>query len=629
MKKVFLCALVVFCFAALTANAQIEWDVEKFMPVSEIKAGMKGEGYTVFFGTEAEKFEYTIVSIEYNSTPGWDVVWAEGTSENFKRTGVAGGMSGSPCYVDGRLMGAISLGYFNQREKSNLFGITPIELMVKVTDRGMKPNLRYAGAKYFNQNSEYADKGLNMVPSLPTDGEIGMRQSQNNHSMHNPNPGFNPHAYSLRLAIPLSLPSLDPITLKMLEPVLQRSNMIPVQAAGGGGPVKKSPVEEGQIIGTEYVRGDYSAFGFGTITYIDKNKKELLAYGHPADGEGNVNIPLSGGYVHFILPSRARSSKVASATQPIGTLVQDRVPAIAGLVKKLPNTHHYIPVTGKVQTSDKEVRDVNYEVIREPFYTPIFTGMAISNIVNAMEFGFGDNTVNAKATIKLAEHPDLDTRQIVLENINSSSGSPGFNVTRLISGAVADIVTNPFAKLRIDSIDFDIKIQDKRNTAQILTAHLDKNMYRPGEKVTMTLTVRPYLEQPKTLTASITIPKDTPDGIVLLRAMSSSSYRFWQRSRAPGSFSPKNVNQLVKLIQQVEPNMNLVLEISAQRPGLTVQGEEFSDLPISVMSVMNTATRLGERGYTIGTALETNRVETEYIISGSVSMPIAINRNAQ
>ena len=178
-------------------------------------------------------------------------------------------------------------------------------------------------------------------------------------------------------------------------------------------------------------------------------------------------------------------------------------------------------------------------------------------------------------------------------------------------------------------LDLDIKIQDKRNTAQILTAHLDKNVYRPGEKVTMTLTVRPYLEQPKTLTGSITVPKDTPDGIVLLRVMSSTSYRSWQRSRAPGNFSPKNVNQLVKLIQQVEPNTNLVLEISAQRPGLTVQGEEFSDLPISVMSVMNTATRLGERGYTIGTALETNRVETEYIVSGSVSMPIAVNRNAQ
>ena len=629
MKKVFLCAIVVFCLATLNTNAQIEWDVAEFMPVSEIKSGMTGKGYTVFFGTNAEEFEYEVVSIEYNSTPGWHVVWAEGTSDNFKRTGVAGGMSGSPCYIDGRLMGAISLGYFNQREKSNLFGITPIEQMIKVSDRGMKPNLRYAGVKYFNMNSEYASDGLNMVPALIPEGQMGIHQANINDDSNISIPGFNPQEHSLQLAIPISLPRLDSITLQMLKPVFQRNNMLPVQGAGGGGPVKKSPVEAGQMIGTEFVRGDYNSFGYGTITYIDKNNKEVLAYGHPASGEGNVNLPLSGGYVHFILPSSARSTKIASATQPIGTLVQDRVPAIAGLVRKLPNAHHYIPITAKIQTSDKKVHDAYYEVIREPFYTPLYSAIAIQNIVNAMEFDFNDNTVNAKATIKLAEHPELDTREIVLENTNSSSGSPGFNVGRIISGPISDLITNPYAKLKVESVDFDIKIQDKRSTAQILTAHLDKNVYRPGEKVTMTLTVRPYLEQPKTLTGSIKIPKDTPDGIVLLRAMSASSYRSWQRSRSPGSFSPKNVNQLVKLIQKVEPNTNLVLEISAQRPGLTVQGEEFSDLPISVISVMNTATRLGERGYTGGTALNTNRVETEYILSGSVSMPIAVNRNAQ
>ena len=629
MKKFFVCALVVFCFAALSANAQIEWNVKEFMPISEIKAGMKGKGYTVFFGTDAEEFEYKIVSIEYNATPGWDVVWAEGTSENFKRTGVAGGMSGSPCYIDGRLMGAISLGYLYQREKSNLFGITPIELMVKVADRGMKPNLRYANANNFNLNSEYISDGLNMVPSLVPEGNTDKKSTYADGNFYSSTLGFNPQEYSLRLAIPISLPRLDPITMKMLQPFFQKNNMVPVQSAGGGGHVKKSPVEGGQIIGTEYVRGDYSAFGYGTITYIDKNKKELLAYGHPADGAGNVNLPLSGGYVHFILPSQARSTKIASATQPIGTLVQDRIPAIAGLVRKLPNTHHYIPVTAKVQTSDKNVHDVYYEVIREPLFSPLFTGIGIHNIVNAKEFDFNDNTVNVKATIKLADHPELASNEITLENTNSSRGAPGLNVSSLVLGPLTDLISNPYAKLKVESVNFDVKITDKRNTAQILTAHLDKNVYRPGEKVTMTLTVRPYLEQPKTLTGSIIIPKDTPDGIVLLRVMSSSSYRSWQRSRAPGSFRPKNVNQLVKLIQQVEPNTNLVLEIFAQRPGLTVQGEEFSDLPISVMSVMNTATRLGERGYTRGTALGTNKVETEYIMIGSVSMPIAVNRNAQ
>ena len=115
MRKILLCALVVFCFAAYQGHAQIQWDTAKFMPLSEVEPGMRGKGYTVFAGTTVEEFECEVVSIEYNYFPGWHVIWCKGLSDNFKRTGVAGGMSGSPIYIDGRLIGALSLGYFNQR----------------------------------------------------------------------------------------------------------------------------------------------------------------------------------------------------------------------------------------------------------------------------------------------------------------------------------------------------------------------------------------------------------------------------------------------------------------------------------------------------------------------------------
>ncbi len=626
MKKVLLCALVVFCLITIQVNAQIKWDVGEFMPLSEVKPGMKGKGYTVFFGTTVEEFDLEVVSIEYDFSPGWPVVWAKGTSENFKRTGVAGGMSGSPIYIDGRLIGALSLGFFNQREHANLFGITPIKQMVKVAARGMEPNLRYAGAKFLDLGSEYVSEGLNMVPSLIPEGNKSLRQNPFDNSTRTPNSRLNIQENSLRLAIPVALPRLDAATMQILKPIFDRWNMVPVQSAGGGGNVKKSPVEKGQVIGTEYVRGDYSLFGYGTITYVNGN--ELLAYGHSASGEGNVNLPISGGYVHYINPSTFRSTKIASPTQPIGTLVQDRDPAIAGLIKKLPNTHHYIPVTAKVQTTDMKQHDVYYEVIRDQTISGLYAGLSIANIIDAMEFYGNDHTVNAKATITLKDHPDLDTQEIVIKNIFSSSGSPGINVMRIVSNPMLDLIVNPYAKVKIESVNLDVKIEDKRRTAQILTTRLDKNVYRPGEEVKMTLTLRPYLEQPITLTGTITIPKDTPDGVISLRAMNSGSYQSRQRSRAPGVFSPRNINQLVKLLERIEPNTNIIMELSGPQSGLTVQGEEFSDLPISVMSVMNTATRLGERGYTRGTSLHTNKVETDYIISGSAVMPIAVDRNA-
>ena len=144
-KNCFVLMISLLCLIALQADAQIQWDSSKFMRLSEIAPGMKGEGYTVFSGTTVEKFNFEVVSIEYNFYPNWHVIWVKGSGENFEKTGVAGGMSGSPMYIDGRLVGAISLGYFNQREHANLMGVTPIELMIEVTQRGMLPNLSYRG----------------------------------------------------------------------------------------------------------------------------------------------------------------------------------------------------------------------------------------------------------------------------------------------------------------------------------------------------------------------------------------------------------------------------------------------------------------------------------------------------
>ncbi len=629
MKKILLCVFAVFCLIALNVNAQIEWDADEFMPLSEVKIGMEGKGYTVFSGTDAEEFTYEVVSIEYNSTPGWHVVWAEGTSDNFKRTGVAGGMSGSPVYINGRLMGAISLGYFNQRERSNLFGVTPFELMVNVTKRGMEPNLLYAHTQQTELGSEFVQEGLNMLPTLLPKAHNGLFQNPIENANIASDFDLNTEEFSLQLAIPVTIPRLDRQTMQLLKPFLARGNMVPVQAAGGGGPVKESPVEPGQIVGQEAMRGDVSSFGYGTITYIDKQKKELLAYGHPAFGEGNVNLPLSGGYVHFILPSRTRSSKIASATQPIGTLVQDRVPAIAGLIEELPNSHHFIPVTAKIQTSDKKVHNLSYEAARDKTFTASYAAAGISGLVSSMEFSGNDHTVNVLAKITLEDHPELDNNEVVVNNIFSSSGSPGFNVSRTILTPMLDLLVNPYAKVKIESIDFDIKLEDRRKTAGILKSRLDKNVYRPGEEVEITYTIRPYLEQPETLIAKITIPKDTPDGIVLLRAMSSSAYQSWKRSRAPGSSRATNINQLVKLLNDGEPNTNLILELSVPQPGLTVQGEEFPNLPLSVMAVMNTTLRSGENGFTFGTVVHTDKVETDYIIVGTASVPVAVNRNAQ
>ncbi len=625
MKKILLCAFVIFCLAAYQSHAQIEWDAEKFMPLSEVKRGMTGKGYTVFSGTTVEEFECEVVSVEYNFIPGWHVVWMKGLSDNFKRTGVAGGMSGSPIYIDGRLMGALSLGYFNQREHANGFGVTPIELMVKVAQRGMEPNLSYEGAQLFNLNSAAAQAyGLDAGQSLLRDGQVAQGPRAFDEMWRDSIADMPSQVRSARLSIPVTLPTLNSEVIRFIKPAFDKLNFTPVQAAGGGGPVKKSPVEEGQIIGTEYVRGDVSFFGYGTITHVEGN--ELLAYGHSASAEGNVNIPLSGGYVHFILPSRSRSSKIASATQPIGTLVQDRDPAIAGIIGKHPS---YIPVNVNVQTADGKRHQKAYDVIRHRSFSPLYTGMGAWMLMDTLEFYLGDYTLNMEATITLKEHPDLKTRALAYKNIYSSRGSPGFGIMQTLMMPMFQLATNQYTSVPVENVTIDVSIEDKRRTARIQSLQMDKLRYRPGDTVEVELTLQPYFENPIVQTGTITIPKDVPEGLVTLLAANASFHEVWQRNRAPLNFRHKNINQLVELLQRGENNSDIIMELFVPEPGLTVQGEEFAHLPPSVMSVMNTAKQIGNSGYTAGTTLHIDKMPTDYVVYGSGMIRFVVDRNAE
>lgn len=626
MKKLLLCALVVFCLAAPHSYAQIAWDAEKFMPLSEVKPGMKGKGYTVFSGITVEEFEFKVVSIVYNRYPGWHVVWVEGLSDNFKYTGVAGGMSGSPMYIDGRLMGALALGYFNQREYSNLFGVTPFELMLKVSDRGMEPNLTYEGAQLFNLDSAVATQeyGLDMGQSLLRDGQVAETplsfEKIWSDSVFNTPSQIRP----AQLSIPIALPALNSEVMRFIKPVFDKLNVTPVQAAGTGSPFKESPIEEGQTVGTEFARGDFTAFGYGTITYTDGN--QLLAFGHPANAEGNVNIPLSGGYVHFILPSSSRSFKVAAPTQPVGTMVQDREPAIAGIIGRHPS---YIPVNVNVQTANGKQHKKYYEVVRHRSISPLYAGMGAWFIMDSLEFFSNDHTLNLGAAITLKEHPDLKTRELVYKNTYSSSGSPGIGIMQTLMLPMLQLGSNPYTKVQVENITLDLKIEDKRRTARIQSLRLDKLRYRPGDTVDVEMVLQPYLEKPVTQTGTITIPKDAPEGLVMLLAGNARFHEGWQRSRAPLNFRHKNINQLVELLKRGESNSDIIMELFVPEPGLTVQGKEFENLPPSVMSVMNTAKQIGDSGYTAGTTLHIDRVSTDYVISGSGVLRFVVDRNAE
>ena len=614
-RSCFVLIIGLLCLIALQASAEIKWDSSKFMPLAEIAPGVKGEGYTVFSGTTVEKFNFEVVSIEYNFYPNWHVIWVKGSGENFEKTGVAGGMSGSPMYINGRLIGAISLGYFFQREHANLMGVTPIELMIEVTQRRMQPNLSYRGGTRFNFGTDTVSKGIEMLPLTPDkkqipDARMGISPSPDRFEK------------SPRLQMPVAFSGLPTGAMGYFKQFFDAYHLSPIQGAGGGSPVESAPIEPGQIVGLEFVRGAFTAFGYGTMTYVEGD--QLLGFGHSMFGEGNVNLPISGGYVHFILPSIQRSSKMASPTQPIGTLVQDRQAAIAGLIGSHPS---FIPVNANIQTMDGKIHPTHYEVIRHRDFSTLYTLLPLWYIIDGIEIYSGDHSVSVNAKILLKDQPNLTSREIVRSNVYSSSGSPGFQATRGLT-PLFSLIGNQYEKIDVERIDLDIKMEDKRKTAVIEAVRIDKNRYRPGEKIEVTMRLRPYLEAPIIQTGTITIPEDAPEGLTTLLAISPNLYESWQRARAPLNYQPTNINQLIKLLQREENNSDIILELFVPKVGMTVQGEEFPELPVSMLSVMSTPTQSGEGGPTRGTTLHFEKVTTPYVISGSRFLRFTVDRNA-
>ncbi len=615
-------------FLVIVHTQAIEWDNSKFMALDEIKPGMKGKVKTVFSGTKVEEFNFEVLSIEKNAMPQFDFIWVRGWGGTFDKTGVAAGMSGSPGYINGRLVGALSYTYTWQK-KGDIFAITPIEYMVNVTKRGMTPNLSYVGSGEFMPFVGVTDVAASQVSDSIYGDYNDITAINNSDRPFNAPIGFDqyPLEYSAgrldeidgvmaKPLIPVAFSGFSARAMDSMRPLLEQYGMYPLQSSGGGAVDVNVPIEPGQVLGIEMARGDYTSFSYGTVTHVEGN--QILGFGHSMFGEGHVNLPLSVGYVHYVLPSIVRSEKIAAPARPIGTLVQDRNTSLAGVIGPVPS---YIPVYLRLKTADGITKELRYEVIRHRSFSSVMAMSGVWDLINAIDKASGDYTANVHTVIGLRDYPDIKK-----DYFYSSGGGPGSAANSL--SPLSSIIRNTYSKIDVDNISIDVSVEDKRNVAQIERVHISKNRYKPGDEVQIWITLRPYLEEPIVQKASITIPKDTPNGLVTLMVSSVPYNESWQRSRAPLNFRPRNARQLLRLLQRGETNNHIILELYIPKKGMTVRGQELPALPLSMLSVMSAPTQTGESGLTRGTTLRQKKIPMKYLISGSSRLRLTIDRNA-
>ena len=579
----------------------IEWDASTFMSLDEIRPGMKAKAHTVFSGTEVETFDVEIVSVR-KSGQGRHVIWGLGQGDRIEHTGVAQGMSGSPVYIKNRLIGAIAYTYSNVKDA--WVGITPVEEMLPILDRDMTPRLSHGGFTFG------IDRYLETMAAFQ-EGDIRWPEPAGARETFNTSPEM--------LQIPLMFTGFQQQAFEHLKPFFRGRNMSPVQGNGTAQQDVAYSLEPGQLAAMVYATGDQALYGYGTVTY--RQGDQFLAFGHPASNEGHTHFPIAGGWVDQVVASRVISFKAGSIGKVTGTLVQDRMSGIAGIIGTTPEM---VPLKVRLNPHSGIPREFNYQVFMgDEQLAASIAATLVLNAVESAERAAGDYTVDVGLSI------DIEGQTSIVRNATGvGTASPASTAALALYAPLAAIVSNEFAPLSVQRMQVDVTLRDNRHIAQIREVRLNKTMFRPGEDIQATVVFQPYLDQVVTERVMVHIPEDAEDGQMSLLVTNAASHLTWQRTRAPEKYRPRNVEQLMNILREGESGYNLITELSTPKLGMTIQGEEYPELPFSMLYVMSSPAQSGEGGFTRGTTLSVQTHPMPYVIIGSRTLRISVDRNA-
>lgn len=604
MKKLTVLFCVFMCLCSTTLA--LEMDTEKFMPVDEIKPGMKGIGKTVFEGTKIEDFQIEVLDVVKNANgPKADIIWILCSGGPLEETGVLSGMSGSPVYIDGRLIGAVAyrLGSFPKRPVA---GVTPIASMLRIIDG--------------KEGMSSADRsGTSSWASIEQDDSVLGAEGSFLDFLMRGQPDIVPLASEgnpvslMPIQTPVMMAGFHPKAIKDIAPVMRRFGMIPIQ---GGGTSSQSESEEitfapGAVLGVQLVRGDLSAFASGTLTYVHDNK--ILGFGHPMMGMGSTSLPMSGGRISLLVSSMMASSKYVSPARTMGTLVYDDQYGIMGVVGKEPE---FIPM--KVLINSQEF---NFEIAKHKLFAPTYAFLAAVNTIYSEEKTQGDYTMRTHWELELSHYPTISK-----DNVFSGT-SPSAAASAFASPLLA-LMQNTFEEVDVESILLEIEFHDKRTNARIDGVRISKDRIRPGDSLDVTVFMTPYLEDTVTKQFQVTVPKDMPEGRALLRLLDASSSESWERSRAPMKARTVNVSHIIRRIREEESNNDIIVEIFNPKLGVTIRDQELPALPLTALSVISSQKQAGGSGFTRGTTFMKERIHTDYVVSGSAMLILDIDRDA-
>jgi SpoIVB peptidase S55 len=554
-------------------------------PVDSVKAGMEGYGLTVFEGTRIDTFQVTILGVLRGYRPGANLVLARAKGPYLERTGIIAGMSGSPVYIHGKLLGAIAYAWaFN---KDPVGGITPLEEMLSLFPPTDQPT------------PDDVDQRLGLAEP-PADG------ASTDAAAHGTNPLEDPTGMRA-IAAPLTLSGFTPEAVSFLQPLLEQRGF--VVSPGGGyepGMVCDSLVP-GSAVGVELIRGDWSAAAIGTLTYRDGNR--LLAFGHPFVAMGWVRFPLTAATIHTVFASQQISTKVGSPSTTCGTLVADRSIGVSG---ELGATPAMIPVHVAIQGTGKRDKRYNFEVVRNRLLTPSLVSAAVVNSISEALNDAGYATIDYDLTFYM----NGGARTVRKGNVFLTQ-APVTGVGEEVSQSLQLLMSDHFRPSTLDSARIDVKATLGLEAARISDVRVRPASAAPGDSVEVEITLRRGGAQKETRRTRLYIPPQTPEGELSIRVADGDETDRWERERTPDRFQPDTFDQLVQVIESERRLDRIYVQLYRQAGGATVRGGEISQPPASVLGVLTADRKSGAVSPTKGATLSEKEIPMDAVVRGS------------
>jgi hypothetical protein len=575
----------------------------QIFPLESVKSGLKGYGKTIFSGTEVGRFEFEILGTLENVRPDQNIILARLSGEILDRVGVFAGMSGSPVYIDERLVGAVAYAFSFATEP--IAGITPIEEMLDIFKEEVSTSFQLGSGTRKDIREFYqvvSNPSLNHLqfPGLPGDSAVYS--------------GFG----QLRpIDTPLNLSGFSEAALEPFYNQLKSRSFVPVFGTGAAATNDwpAASLEPGSTISVQLVRGDMEISASGTVTHVVGNK--IYAFGHPFMGMGYTEMPMSTAGVIGVIPNLSNSQKISATLEPIGTMKQDRATGILGIKGQEPRL---IPVNLKLQTSRNKSRTLNYEVVADSFLTPYLVTLTVHNTIVASERNIGSQTLQLKSTIFIENQPEVRFQM----NVSDMVSGPALTAV-MASAPVNFILSSGFEDVVIKKIDLEIAASEKVREAVLEKVWQDKIEVHAGEEVGITVFLRRSDGKTVSEKFPIKIPEGLEPGPLKVMIGDGLSITRVDADSEDTGFIPKNLGQLVKAINNLKRNDRLYVRLYRERKGAIIGGEGLPALPPSILELYNSRKTSGDiRPINQVIYVEHELPSTDFVLSGRKILEVIV-----